>query len=156
MKARNRLLIINALIDSFPRRTWHLFCFPIFVTVSEAYSLVGKVDMILTEKSCIPCESMARPLKDAEEEGYHRMVEWEIDRTGIHQIRKIFTFRNFKESIAFVNEVAFLAEQERHLPEIHVRHRKVIIELHTHAVLGLTENDFIMAAKIDKIAGAAG
>jgi 4a-hydroxytetrahydrobiopterin dehydratase len=52
--------------------------------------------------------------------------------------------------------VALLAEQEQHLPEIHIRRRKVIIELHTHAVLGLTENDFIMAAKIDQIAGAAG
>jgi 4a-hydroxytetrahydrobiopterin dehydratase len=130
--------------------------FSIIDTTSSPHSPSGGIDMILSEKNCISCENMARPLKEAEEEKYHKMVGWEIDRTGIHKIRKIYTFTGFRESIAFVNTVAGLADQEQHHPEIHIRHRKVIIELHTHAVLGLTENDFIVAAKIDKIANEAG
>jgi 4a-hydroxytetrahydrobiopterin dehydratase len=108
--------------------------------------------MGLAEKKCVPCEGGTLPLTETEENRYNKIVRWEIDRTGIHKIRKIYTFNSFGESIEFVNNVAAIAEQEQHHPEIHISFRKVIIELHTHTVLGLSENDYILASKIDKIA----
>ena len=107
--------------------------------------------MGLAEKHCAPQEGGTPPLTETEENRYNKIVGWEIDRTGVHKIRRVFTFISFVESIAFVNKVAAIAEEEQHHPEIHVSFRKVIIELHTHSVLGLSENDFILAAKIDKI-----
>ncbi|MDP3999220.1 MAG: 4a-hydroxytetrahydrobiopterin dehydratase [bacterium] len=65
------------------------------------------------------------------------------------KIRREFVFKGFKEAIVFVNKVAEIAEQEDHHPDIHIFYRKVVIELWTHAVGGLSENDFIMAAKIE-------
>jgi 4a-hydroxytetrahydrobiopterin dehydratase len=110
--------------------------------------------MQLLEKRCKPCESGTPPLNETEENTFLKMVAWEIDRTGVHMIRKIFSFKNFKEAIAFTDRVAVLAEQEQHHPDLHISYRKVIVELHTHTVLGLSANDFIMAAKIDRVAKA--
>jgi 4a-hydroxytetrahydrobiopterin dehydratase len=108
--------------------------------------------MQLSEKRCEPCEAGTPPLTESDENAYLKMVPWEIDRAGIHTIRKVFTFNNFKESIAFADRIASLAEQEQHHPDLHISYRKVIVELHTHAVLGLSPNDFIMAAKINQLA----
>ncbi len=66
-------------------------------------------------------------------------------------LQKRFTFQNFKESIEFVNTVAVLAESEDHHPDITISWNQVTISLTTHAVHGLSENDFIMASKIDQI-----
>jgi 4a-hydroxytetrahydrobiopterin dehydratase len=108
--------------------------------------------MELSVKRCKPCEAGTPPLTESDENVYLKMVAWEIDRSGVHTIRKIFTFKNFKESMAFADRIAVLAEQEQHHPVLHISYRKVIVELHTHAALGLSSNDFIMAAKINQIA----
>jgi 4a-hydroxytetrahydrobiopterin dehydratase len=111
--------------------------------------------MGLSDKHCIPCEGGTPPLTETEENKYLKMVRWEIDRSGVHRIRKVFSFNDFNESMAFVNQVARIAQHEQHHPDLHISYRKVIIEVHTHAVLGLSENDFILAAKINEIGKGA-
>ena len=60
-------------------------------------------------------------------------------------------FKNFVEAMAFINKVADIAEEERHHPDIHISYNKVQLTLTTHAIHGLSENDFILAAKIDSL-----
>ena len=67
------------------------------------------------------------------------------------KIRREFIFKDFKESVAFVIKVAALAENEGHHPDIYIFYNKVTLELSTHAISGLSENDFILAVKIDRI-----
>ena len=89
-------------------------------------------------------------MTDADIETYMREIRgWELIRTEPKQIRKKFSFKNFKEAMQFINKVAELAESEGHHPDIHIFYNRVVLELWTHAVGGLSENDFIMAAKID-------
>lgn len=75
------------------------------------------------------------------------LTQWEISDNGI--LKKSFKFENYKRAIAFVQEVAFLAEQVQHHPDICIRYTTVEIMLTTHDVGGLSINDFIMAAKIE-------
>ena len=108
--------------------------------------------MDLLKKHCMPCEAGTPPLSETEENRLNNYVKWEIDRDGVHKIRTSYTFNDFKESMAFANRVAAVAEEERHHPDLHISYRKVIVEIHTHAILGLSVNDFVLAAKIDKMA----
>ncbi len=111
----------------------------------------------LSEKKCVPCEGGTPPLTPGEVAKYMTELkpldvargkpEWE--NVDSKKIRREFTFRNFREAMAFVNKVAELAESEGHHPDIHVFYNKVTLELWTHAVGGLSENDFILAAKIE-------
>lgn len=107
----------------------------------------------LTQKHCVPCEGGDPPLpQEKEDELLKQVDDWNLLRDGTHMLRKQFKFKNFKESMAFVNKVADLAESEGHHPDIKIVWNKVNFDLFTHAVGGLSENDFIMAAKIDEIA----
>jgi 4a-hydroxytetrahydrobiopterin dehydratase len=104
----------------------------------------------LAERHCKPCEGGILPLTEAEEDEFLKQTpSWTVDREKVHKIKKEFKFKDFKEAISFVNKVAALAEEEGHHPDIHVFYNKVRIELHTYAIKGLFDNDFIMAAKID-------
>jgi 4a-hydroxytetrahydrobiopterin dehydratase len=104
----------------------------------------------LKEKKCQPCEGTTPPLSEEQEDQLMRDIGgWEIDRGGVHEIRKTFARENFREAIAFVNRVADLAEEQQHHPDITIRYSKVDIVLSTHKINGLSENDFIMAARID-------
>jgi 4a-hydroxytetrahydrobiopterin dehydratase len=86
------------------------------------------------------------------EEAQKLMAELHADwRLEDNEIERKFKFKDFKEAIAFVNKVAEIAESEGHHPEIEINYNRVKIELTTHAVKGLSENDFILAAKIDKL-----
>ena len=76
--------------------------------------------------------------------------EWNVGDDGKH-IYRTFLFPTFLEAIEFVKKVAELAEREDHHPDIDIRFSKVILDLMTHAIGGLSENDFIMAAKVDKM-----
>lgn len=71
---------------------------------------------------------------------------------GVHTIEKRFKFKDFAEAMKFVNKAAEIAEEEGHHPDIKISWNRVTLQLTTHAIKGLSENDFIMAAKIDKIA----
>lgn len=80
-----------------------------------------------------------------------QVPNWQLVGDKIMKIKREFRFRNFKESMTFVNRVAILAEEEGHHPDIYIFYNKVRLELFTHAAGGLSENDFIMAAKINQI-----
>lgn len=112
--------------------------------------------MDLTTKHCVPCEGGTPPLTDTQEDALKlQMPDWILMRsdgtTVVHKIRRQFTFKTFPQAIKFVDRVAEIAEKEGHHPDIYIFYNKVQLELFTHAVGGLSENDFIMAAKIDKL-----
>ena len=104
----------------------------------------------LAHKRCVPCEGGTKPLQEAEANKLLGELnkEWSI-REG--KLRRDFSFRDFKEAMKFVNSVAEIAEQEWHHPDISIYFNKVNIELFTHSIKGLSENDFILAAKVDSI-----
>ena len=106
----------------------------------------------LVHKHCVPCEGGMPPLSEKEEDTLHQEVgDWLLLRDANHKLRKQFTFKNFLEAIDFINKVAKVAEEEGHHPDIYIFYNKVQLDLFTHAVGGLSENDFIMAAKINKL-----
>lgn len=108
--------------------------------------------MDLTKKHCLPCEDGAPPmLKDDENKYIKSLPSWILIREGKHKIKKLFRFKNFKDAMKFVNRVAGIAETEGHHPNIKIVYNKAELELFTHKVNGLSENDFIMAAKIDSV-----
>jgi 4a-hydroxytetrahydrobiopterin dehydratase len=107
--------------------------------------------MDLTSKKCVPCEGGVPPLKNEELKEYLRNINSSWQLTGEKKISRDFLFVNFRHTMEFVNRVAELAENEGHHPVMHVHFGMVGIELWTHAIDGLSENDFIMAAKIDKL-----
>ncbi len=108
--------------------------------------------MDLAAQKCIPCEGGVSPLtKDEAEALLAQLRGWELS-DGAKKIEKTWKFADFAKALAFVNAVGALAEAENHHPEIELAWGKVEIELSTHAIGGLSENDFILAAKIDQIA----
>ncbi len=107
--------------------------------------------MELTNQKCVPCEVGGVPLTKEEATFYMKDVsEWTLAE-DITLISRLFKFKDFVEAMVFVNKVAELAEKEGHHPDIKIVWNKVTIELTTHAVRGLSVNDFIVAAKIDAI-----
>ncbi|MFH0806389.1 MAG: 4a-hydroxytetrahydrobiopterin dehydratase [Candidatus Brennerbacteria bacterium] len=104
--------------------------------------------MNLTAKKCVACEGGIPPLTGAALEPYLKeMKGWAVAEGK--KIRKEFHFPDFKSALAFVNKVGDIAEAEGHHPDIQLGWGKVVVELSTHAINGLSENDFILAAKID-------
>jgi 4a-hydroxytetrahydrobiopterin dehydratase len=106
----------------------------------------------LTTKKCVPCEGGVPRYTHADAcEQIARLDGWELSDGG-DRIEKRWTVKNFKAAMAFFNEVAELAEEEGHHPDLHLEgFRNVTIVLWTHAIGGLSENDFILAAKIDQL-----
>ncbi len=76
---------------------------------------------------------------------------WTKSAGDVDKIEKLFKFKNFKEAMVFVNKVAEIAEEEGHHPDIFIQWNKVTLTLWTHAIKGLFDNDFILAAKIDTL-----
>lgn len=106
--------------------------------------------MSFLDKKCKPCEGGVPPFTP--EETQAAMLELHTDwRAEGYKIKRGFLFKGFQEAIDFVNKVATLAEEEGHHPDISIHYNKVDIELWTHAIGGLSENDFILAAKIDQL-----
>lgn len=108
----------------------------------------------LASKKCIPCENPGIPrLTKIEAKALNKkVVGWLIEEKNGHLlISKSFKFRDFKEALEFVNKVADIAEAEGHHPNIYVVYNKVRLDIYTHVIKGLHENDFIIAAKIDKL-----
>ena len=106
-------------------------------------------DMSLIKKKCTPCEAGTPPLEEPIiNELLREIPAWTL-KDG-HLFKK-FKFRDFTEAMKFINSVAEIAERENHHPDFCVHYNKVEVEIWTHAVNGLSENDFIVAAKIDKL-----
>ena len=104
----------------------------------------------LTKKHCVPCEGGTLPIPaDYVKKYLERTPGW--TSSDNLKIVKEFTFKNFVEAMAFINKVAEIAEAEQHHPDIYVFYNKVRLELSTHAIGGLSENDFILAAKINEL-----
>ena len=108
----------------------------------------------LVKKKCKPCEGGVIPFDVSEIHKYQKKVDgWEInkDKNEIFFLTKKFNFKNFLGSQKFVNNVGIIAEKEGHHPDISFGWGYSEIKITTHAIKGLSENDFILAAKIDQI-----
>jgi 4a-hydroxytetrahydrobiopterin dehydratase len=106
----------------------------------------------LVQKKCKPCEGGVDPYSPEEaREQLKQLQGWRITHDG-QRIRKDWKVKNFMAGIDFFNRCAELAEADAHHPDLHIEgYRNVWIELWTHAIGGLSENDFILAAKIDEL-----
>ena len=102
----------------------------------------------LARKTCAPCSGSSPPLEGAVIEQLARdLDQWTI-QSG-HHLAKTVTFTDFAQALAFVDQIGAIAEEQGHHPEIHLTWGRVDVEIWTHKVNGLTESDFILAAKID-------
>ena len=107
----------------------------------------------LATKTCVPCRGGVPPLKGEELASLQEQVDgWNVIEE--HHITKTFKFRDFREALEFVNHVGQLAEEQGHHPDIFLAWGKVEITIWTHKINGLTESDFILAAKIDQLTTA--
>lgn len=103
----------------------------------------------LAAKKCLPCEIGTPPLPDEEVQKLLKAVPtWELEE---ERLVKNFKFKDFLGAINFINELSEIAEEESHHPDIFISYNKVKLTLFTHHSKGLTENDFILAAKIDQL-----
>ncbi len=104
----------------------------------------------LAERQCVPCRGGVPPMKGDEVEKLSaQLPEWEV--VNEHHLQKTYRFKNFAETLRFVNRVGELAEQQGHHPDICFGWAKAEITIWTHKIDGLTESDFVLAAKIDKL-----
>lgn len=107
----------------------------------------------LTERKCKPCEGGVAPLRRAEAEALLERLErgWVLAQEGPY-LRREFRFRDFYRTMSFVNALAHIANIEDHHPDLEIGYNYCRVQYTTHAIAGLSENDFICAAKIDRIA----
>ena len=106
--------------------------------------------MGLSDKDCVPCRGGVPPLRVAEIEPLAReTADWSV--VDGHHIEREFRFPDFKEALAFVNRVGALAEEQGHHPDCCLAWGRVGVSIWTHKIDGLTENDFVLAAKIDEL-----
>ncbi len=104
----------------------------------------------LTQQHCEPCEGGVKPMTEDQAQAMMAKVPgWDLK--GDRSIERTFKFKNFVASMDFVNKVAALAESEGHHPDIAISYNKVALTLSTHAIGGLSTNDFIVAAKINAL-----
>lgn len=108
--------------------------------------------MELAEKKCVPCRGGIPPLAAEEARKLSAQTpKWTLN-DAVNRLSREVVFKNFKEAMRFVNHVAELAEAEGHHPDFQIHYNKVTLELWTHKIGGLHENDFILAAKVDALA----
>jgi 4a-hydroxytetrahydrobiopterin dehydratase len=111
----------------------------------------------LAERHCVACEPGTPPLPTAEVGRLLSQISgWEVEETENHlQLVKTYKFKGFMPGVEFVNRIAPIAEAEAHHPDLLLRYGALQVMLWTHVAGGLTENDFILAAKIDQVAPGA-
>lgn len=103
----------------------------------------------LSEKKCLPCEGGVAPYTMLEAKKLMEKIPgWSLDEKKLEIFRE-FQFKNFYHTMAFVNAVAFIANKEDHHPDLEVGYNRCRVHYSTHAIKGLSENDFICAAKIN-------
>ncbi len=106
----------------------------------------------LSKKHCTPCKGGTLPLKgDLLTQQYRQLGErWKVIEE--HHLEKEYLFKNFRDALDFTNKIGQIAEQEGHHPDILLSYGKVKVQLWTHKIKGLSESDFILAAKCDDAA----
>ena len=106
--------------------------------------------MPLADKECIPCKGGVPALKGAELTALESEVPgWEV--VNEHHLHKLYKFPDFKKALEFVNRAGAIAEEQAHHPDLLLKWGKVEVTIFTHKIDGLTESDFILAAKIDRV-----
>jgi 4a-hydroxytetrahydrobiopterin dehydratase len=105
----------------------------------------------LTTKKCVPCETDAAPLQKEDVLILLKEIPGWKASADFKNINKEYMFTGFADAMAFANKIAIVADQESHHPDLTVSWGKVYAEISTHSVGGLSENDFILAAKIDAL-----
>jgi len=104
----------------------------------------------LSDQHCVPCHGGVPPLKCDQLISYtEQLPDWQIVEE--HHITKSFVFPDFKTGLDFVNRVGAVAEEEGHHPDLCLAWGKVDVKIYTHKIRGLTESDFVLAAKIDQV-----
>ena len=103
----------------------------------------------LAAKHCVPCRGGVPPLNSAEIDGLLRKLGGGWEAVDAHHLRKEYTFPDFAQALEFTNRVGAIAEEQGHHPDIYLSWGKVRLEIWTHKIDGLTESDFILAAKAD-------
>lgn len=105
----------------------------------------------LASKECVPCRGGVPPLKGDELRGLHEELGggWRV--VDDHHLSKSYEFDDFRQALDFTNRLGELAEEQGHHPDIHLSWGKVGVEIWTHKIDGLTESDFILAAKTDRL-----
>jgi 4a-hydroxytetrahydrobiopterin dehydratase len=104
----------------------------------------------LSERQCVPCRGGVPPLKGDEIKNFLRQLDgWQV--VNEHHLEKTYQFNDFRESLHFVNRIGELAEAQGHHPDICFGWGKAEVKIWTHKIDGLTESDFVLAAKIDKL-----
>ena len=103
----------------------------------------------LSNMECVPCKGGAAPLKGEEIEKLHRKIDTDWNIIEEHHLEKSFSFLDFRQALDFTNKVGELAESQGHHPDIYLSWGKVKLTIWTHKIDGLTESDFIFAAKVD-------
>lgn len=104
----------------------------------------------LADRVCVPCHGGVPRLRGAEIDVYlKQLAAWEA--VGEHHLRRVYQFTNFRDALAFVNRVGEVAEREGHHPDLRFGWGYAEIQIYTHAIDGLSESDFVLAAKIDKL-----
>ena len=105
----------------------------------------------LAAKSCTPCRGGIPPLTTEEAQGYlAQALDWDLLDDG-RKIQRTYRFKNFREALAFANRVGELAEKVNHHPDMHIGWGRVKVTVFTHKIDGLTETDFVFAAKTDEL-----
>lgn len=109
----------------------------------------------LTTMNCVACRGGVPTLTNDQIAELHPQVpEWElVEREGIRRLERSFKFRDFRQALAFTNQIGVLAEDEGHHPAVLTEWGKVTVTWWTHKIKGLHQNDFIMAAKSDQVYG---
>lgn len=105
---------------------------------------------LLAGKSCVPCKGGVDPLCGEPLEALHAQLGHGWKLVEEHHLEKVFKFPDFKEALAFTNVIGALAEEENHHPDILTTYGKVKVTIWTHKIDGLTESDFVFAAKCEK------
>lgn len=105
----------------------------------------------LAGRKCTPCSGGAEPLKGSALHDFFKQLGGDWDLVEEHHLESQYRFKDFKDALNFVNEVGRMAEQLGHHPDIYLAWGKVRLQLWTHKIKGLHENDFIFAAKADRL-----
>ena len=109
----------------------------------------------LANMECVPCKGGVPPLKGKELEELEKELGGGWRTIDQHHLEKEFVFKDFREALAFTNEVGGLAEAQGHHPDIYLAWGKVKLTIWTHKIDGLTESDFVLAAKVDALRAAS-